>query len=100
MRKVTVLGAFVVLVAGLAFAHGKEQHVMGTVISMSDNSITVKTAKETVTVYTMTTTKFVKGGVPAFMKDLKIGDRVVIHAGNMDDKLMAKEVRFGHTGKN
>jgi len=29
------------------------------------------------------------------MKDLKVGDRVVIHAAKMNDKLMATDVRFG-----
>jgi hypothetical protein len=66
---------------------------------MSDNSINVQTAKETVTVYTMVDTKFVKSGVPASITDLNVGDRVVIHAGKMDDKLMAHEVRFGPTEK-
>jgi hypothetical protein len=47
----------------------------------------------------MAETKFVKSGVPASMKDLKLGDRVVIHAGKMNDKLMAHEVRFGPTEK-
>jgi hypothetical protein len=94
-----LLVAFVAFAAGFAFAHGKEQHVMGTVTAMSDNSITVQTAKETVTVYTMTETNFVKSGSAASMKDLKIGDRVVIHAGKMDDKLMANEVDFGPTAK-
>jgi hypothetical protein len=32
----------------------------------------VQTAKETVTVYTMAETKFVKSGVPASVKDLKV----------------------------
>jgi hypothetical protein len=33
------------------------------------------------------------------MKDLKVGDRVVIHAEKMGDKLMANEVRFGVVAK-
>jgi hypothetical protein len=47
----------------------------------------------------MVDTKFVKSGVPASITDLNVGDRVVIHAGKMDDKLMAHEVRFGPTEK-
>jgi hypothetical protein len=92
-----LLVAFVVFAAGLASAHGTNQHVMGTVTAMSDNSITVQTSQETITVYTTPETKFVKSGVPASIKDLKVGDRVVIHAGKMDNKLMAHEVRFGPT---
>ena len=33
------------------------------------------------------------------MKDLKVGDRLVIHADKMGDKLMANEVRFGVVAK-
>jgi hypothetical protein len=29
------------------------------------------------------------------MKDLKVGDRVVIHAAKIREKLMANEVHFG-----
>jgi hypothetical protein len=91
-----LLIALVVLVAGAAFAHGKEQHVMGKVTAMTDNSITVQTkAKDPVTVYTMPDTKYEKSGATASMKDLKVGDRVVIHAAKMGDKLMATDVHFG-----
>lgn len=99
MKQMILRVAFVIFASGLASAHGTDQHVMGKVTAMSDNSITVQTAKETVTVYTMAETKFVKSGVPASIKDLKVGDRVVIHAGKMDHKLMAHEIRFGLTEK-
>lgn len=33
----------IILIAGVAYAHGGMEHVMGTVASMTDNSITVKT---------------------------------------------------------
>jgi len=33
------------------------------------------------------------------LKDLKVGDRLVIHADKMGDKLMANEVRFGVVAK-
>jgi hypothetical protein len=96
MKRMTMLVALVVLVAGATFAHGKEQHVMGKVTAMTDNSITVQTkGKDPVTVYTMPDTKYEKGGATASMKDLNVGDRVVIHAEKMGDKLMANEVQFG-----
>jgi Cu/Ag efflux protein CusF len=96
MKQVILLLAMVVLPSGIAFAHGKEQHVMGTVTAVTDDSITVQTkAKDPVIVYTMTDTKYAKSGAAASMKDLKVGDRVVIHAAKMNDKLMATEVRFG-----
>lgn len=96
MKRMILLVAMVVFAAGAAFAHGKEQHVMGTVTAMTDNSITVQTkAKDPVIVYTMPQTKYENNGTPAKMTDLKVGHRVVIHAEKMGDKLMANEVHFG-----
>jgi Domain of unknown function (DUF5666) len=96
MKRIILLFVMVVLAVGVAFAHGKAQHVMGTVTAMTDDSITARTAaKDPVTVYTMPETKYDKSGTPGSMKDLKVGDRVVIHAAKMNDKLMATEVRFG-----
>ena len=85
-----------VIAVGAAFAHGKEEHVMGKVTAMTDSSITVQTkAKEPITVYTMPNTKYEKSGADAQMTDLKVGDRVVIQAEKMGEKLMAHEVHFG-----
>jgi hypothetical protein len=95
VKRITMFIAVLVFTAGIALAHGNEQHVMGTVTAMTDNSITVQTAaKDFVTVYTMANTKYTKSGAAASMKDLKVGDRVVIHAEKMNDKVMADEVQF------
>jgi Cu/Ag efflux protein CusF len=96
MKRMILLLATALLASEAAYAHGKEQHVMGTVTALTDDSITVQTtAKDPVVVYTMPDTKYEKSGEAASMKDLKAGDRVVIHAAKMNDKLMATEVRFG-----
>jgi ribosomal protein S1 len=80
----------------MALAHGTGKHVMGTVTSISDSSITVETtAKKSVTVDVSDKTKFEKSGSPATLKDLKVGDKVVVHADVSGDKLVANEVRFG-----
>jgi len=80
-----------------AFAHGNEQHVMGTAIKVSQESITVETTtKVTVEVMITSDTKFSKNGAPAAPGDLHIGDRVVIHAVPVNDgKLMAHTVQVG-----
>jgi arginine utilization protein RocB len=80
----------------MALAHGKEKHVMGTVTNISENSITVETTeKKSVNVDVSNKTKFEKSGSPANLKDLKVGDKVVIHADVSGEKLVANEVRFG-----
>jgi hypothetical protein len=40
-------------------------------------------------------TKFEKSGAAATLKDLKVGDKVVIHADASGGKLIANEVHFG-----
>ena len=86
------------------FSHGacpwKRKHVMGTVTNISDNSITVETTShKTVTVTLIAATKFQKSGSSAALKDLNVGDKVVIHATGSEDKLVAAEVRFGTMSK-
>jgi hypothetical protein len=98
MRRMILLVVIVVLATAAAFGHGKEQHIMGKVTAMTETSISVQTeGKKPVTVYTLPETKYEKSGAAASMKDLKVGDRVVIHAEKMGDKLMANEVHFGAT---
>src|SRR5260370_36067045 len=84
----------------MALAHGKEKHVMGTVTSISDTSITVETtAKKSVTVDVSDKTKVEKRGAAAALKDLKVGEKVVIHADASADKLVAHEAHFGAKAK-
>jgi cell division protein FtsL len=54
-----------------------------------------ETQKTTVTVNVVAATKFEKTGATATIKDLKVGDRVVIHAGKKDGKLEAHVVKIG-----
>src|SRR5439155_25920466 len=95
--------AVVTLLLGLSvmvLAHGNEKHVMGKVSSTSDNSITVEAAtKQSVAVEVNDKTKFEKSGAAATLKDLKVGDKVVIHADVSGDKLVAHEVHFGAKAK-
>ncbi len=69
--------------SALVFAHGDEKHVMGTVTKIEEGSIVVKTKEGDKTVMVMPSTKSVKGTAAATQKDLKVGDRVAIHAAPM-----------------
>ena len=96
MKGTVAVLALALALSASAFAHGNEKHVMGTVTSISDNSITVETkSKKTVTVTCSAATKLQKSGSPAALKDLKVGDKVVIHATGPEEKLVATEIRFG-----
>ena len=100
MKRTVAVVTLLFVVSLIALAHGKETHVMGTVTTISDSSVTVETtAKKSVTVDVSEKTKFEKSGVAAALKDLKVGDKVVINADVSSDKLVANEVHFGAKAK-
>ena len=96
MKHLVAAALIFVFAVGIALAHGNEQQIMGKVMNISGDSITVETVKkETKTVKFTSETKFIKSGSPASAKGLKVGDRVVIHAEKKGNKLEAHEVHFG-----
>ena len=96
MKRTVAVVSLVFALSLMAPAHGNEKHVMGKVTNISENSITVETtAKTSVIVEVSDKTKLEKSGSPATLKDLKVGDKLVIHANSSGDKLVASEVRFG-----
>ena len=95
LNRILAILAFVVL-ATIAFAHGADKHVLGTVTKITDTEVTVETQTKEVQVVKITPeTTFVRSGASATLKDLKVGDRVVIHAKPTGSDLIAHEVRFG-----
>ncbi len=92
MKRTVAIVALLLTLSLMALPHGKEKHVMGTVTSISDGSITVEnTAKKSVIVDVNDQTKFDKSGASATLKDLMVGDKVVIHADVSGDKLVANQ---------
>ena len=90
---VTIL---LLLMATILYAHGNEQHVMGTVTNITATAITVKTQDgNSVEVFVGQDTKFMRGGQPISAKDVKQGDRIVIHANKKGEKLTATTVAIG-----
>src|SRR5271170_4614811 len=86
------------LVALAMLAHGTDKHVLGTVTKISDSEITVQAQDGSLQVVKIAPdTSFVKSGASASIKDLKVGDRVVIHAKPVGSDLIEHEVRFGKT---
>jgi hypothetical protein len=96
MKKLIATFFSLVLMASSAYAHNGMEHVMGTVASMTDSSITVTTTDgKTQTVATTADTKYSKMDAPIALKDIKVGDHVVIHATKKDNKLIAATVQVG-----
>jgi hypothetical protein len=82
----------------LTLGHGTDKHVLGTVTKITASDITVQAQDGSSQVVQIAPdTSFVKSGASASIKDLKVGDRVVIHAKPVGTDLIAHEVRFGKT---
>jgi hypothetical protein len=94
------LAVLAILVAALmpviASAHGGEEHVVGTVTTVSDSAVTVKTkAGKTEHVGLDAKTICTRGEQSIQRTDIKVGDRVVIHATEVNEKLVAHTVEIG-----
>lgn len=94
-RRILIAALLILTVSTLARAHGGMIHVMGTVTALTDTSVTVETTdKKTVVVALTGETVYLNGSKPAVQKDLRVGNRVVIHAVKVKESLQAHEVRF------
>jgi Cu/Ag efflux protein CusF len=91
-----LLVANLLLASVVAMAHGDLVHVIGTVAKVSNTTVSVKTSDgKTVdvqfgekTTYLRMKTAIDKGGI-------KVGDRIVIHAAKVNEKLVAHTVEIG-----
>ena len=84
------------LLSALTFAHGRMDHVMGTVTAITDHSLSVKTSDGAITTVEFDSeTKFTKDSASATVNDVQVGSRVVIHAHKHDNLLRAAEVKIG-----
>jgi hypothetical protein len=93
-RKLAIL--IVLALVSAAWAHNGMDHVIGIVSKLTDTAITVVQEKDHTPVEVVTTkdTVYERAKVPAHRADLKVGDRVVIHAMKMNGQLQAHEVQF------
>jgi hypothetical protein len=81
------------------FAHGGFDHVMGTVVQVSNNVLTVKTAKGNVDVKLDDKTELTKNGQKAQLSDLAPGARVVVDIPEGNKDKLAHSVKIGTASK-
>lgn len=81
------------------FAHGGFDHVMGTVVQVSNNVLTVKTAKGNVDVKLDDKTELTKNGQKAQLADLAPGARVVVDIPEGNKDKLAHSVKIGTASK-
>ena len=80
-----------------ALAHGGLEHVMGIVQKISQTSVTVSTTDgKSREVMLDPKTTYAKSGHAVQESDIKVGDRVVIHAAKDGEKLVARTVEAGN----
>ena len=84
----------------LAFAHGGETHIMGTVTALDATHVEVKTKDgKNISILLNKETQYHKGTAAATSADLKVGDRAVVHATGKGDTLTAGEIHFSSAGE-
>jgi hypothetical protein len=84
------------LAPGFALAHGEGEHLLGTVRRAAETSLSMATKDgKVVTVLFDAKTKFESGGARATSKDLRVGQRVVVHAREEGGALVAELVKLG-----
>jgi hypothetical protein len=91
--------AWLSLAAIPAFAHGGFDHVMGTVVQVSNNTLTVKTAKGNVDVKLDDKTELTKNDLKAQRQDLTTGARVVVDIPEGNKEMLAHSVKIGTAAK-
>lgn len=101
LKRIGVLSLSAVLaIAALAMAHEGHKHLMGTVVKLDTQQMVVKTTDgKTMSLSLNKDTKYSKGKAAAAATDLKVGDRVVVHAKSEVGKLTATEIRFSSVDK-
>jgi hypothetical protein len=83
------------LISTPSFAHGTDQHVLGTIMAISATHVEVKTPKgQSVDVRVNKKTRFKDESNPKGANMPAVGDRVIIKATKDDKVLLATEIHF------
>jgi hypothetical protein len=88
----------VLALAPAIFAHGGFDHVIGTVVQISNNTLTVKTAKGNVDVKLDEKTEISKGDQKVLSADLKPGLRVIVDIPEGSKDKIAHSIKVGVAG--
>jgi type 1 fimbria pilin len=101
MKRIVIsLLALMLATAAVATAHDGKKHLLGTVTKIQSNQISIETKDSaTIEVSITPSTVFTKDGKPAKLKDIGLGDRVVIHATAKGTGYEASEVQIAKPPK-
>ena len=95
-RRIAALGVVLaVLATAQVFAHGGMKHVMGTVVKVDNNVLTVKTAKGNIDVRLNDKTEITSNNQPTQLTNLKPGTRVVVDVIGAGKNQVAHSIKAG-----
>jgi len=78
-----------------SFAHGTDQHVLGTIMAINATHVEIKTSKgQSVDVRVNKKTQYKDANNPKGTNVPEVGDRVIIKATKDDKVLLATEIHF------
>jgi hypothetical protein len=92
---ILTLTCILLTLASPIFGHGGFDHVIGTVLKVDNNVVTVKTAKGDVDVKLTDKTEITRGDQKAGIADLKPGMRVVIDVPEGNKDHVAHSIKLG-----
>src|SRR5712691_2928334 len=95
ITKLWITVALVAFAAAPVFAHGGFDHVMGTVVNVANNVLTVNTGKANVAVKLDAKTELTKDGRKCLIDDLTPGARVVVDVPEGSKDKIAHSVKIG-----
>ena len=95
----TIVCLALVVCSTAALAHGGQEHLKGVVLKIDGAVLTLKGEKGDVVVQTDPKTEYKRGEQELTLRDIAVGDRVVIHATEHDEKFLAKLVKLAPAGK-
>ena len=81
-----------------SFAHGADQHILGTIMAIDATHVEIKTTKgQSVNVRVNKKTRYKDESHPKGATMPKVGDRVVVMATKDDKVLFATDIHFSST---
>jgi cell division protein FtsI/penicillin-binding protein 2 len=99
LRLNTIIISLVLACAAQVFAHGGFDHVTGTLVTVENSALTVRTAKGDVKVTLDAKTEITSNDKPAHVADLKPGLRVVVDVPEGSKTKVAHSVKIGAAAK-
>jgi len=95
---IALLAALLIAICMPVFAHGGFDHVIGNVVRVSNNVLTVKTSTGNVDVKLDAKTEITKDKLKAQLVDLTVGARVVIDVPEESKDKIAHAVKISTSG--